>query len=220
MKRLLLAVITLASLLSLGGAPLEADLGDGLRYHRAHALPTELPAPGPRPGPLVLDLRYATADAGAATALDGWITARASADTPVTVLVNEGTAPVLHEVLAAHQARPGLVTIGIANARHSPDIVVATTPEAERRAYDVLESNGPIAALLTENADKPRNDEASMMRERTQPAEPLLDEGLDELSSGTSSNEPATTTPPPPPDVTLQRAVHLHRALRALKRIP
>jgi hypothetical protein len=220
MKRLLVAAIALVPLLPLGATPIEADLGEGLRYHRAHVLPAELPAPDPRTGMLLLDLRYATADAAAATALDGWIKFRASADTPVTVLVNPGTAPVLHSVFAANQAQPGFVTIGTAHADYSPDIVVTTSPEAERRAYDVLENNGSITALLTENTAKLRHDEASMMRERRQSAEPILDEGFDELSSPEAPKEDPSAATPPPVDVALQRAVHLHRALRALKRIP
>lgn len=218
MKRLLAAALTLASLLPLGAAPIEADLGDGLRYHRAHALPAELPAPKPPGGALVLDLRYATADAAAATALDGWIKFRASAATPVTVLVNAVTAPVLHGVFAANQAQPGFVTIGTAAPGCSLDIVVITTEEAERRAYDALENNGSIAALLIENAGKPRNDEASMMRERAQTDEPTADDALDELSPVEPGKE--ADVPTPPLDVALQRAVHLHRSLRALKRIP
>lgn len=220
MKRLLSAIVAFALLLPLCAAPVEADLGDGLHYHRAHALPAELPPPTPQKGALILDLRYATADAAAATALDGWIKFRANADAPVTVLVNAATAPVLHSVFGANQAQPGFVTIGTAQPGYSPDIVVTTTDEAERRAYDVLENNGAIAALLAENIDKPRNDEASMMRDRTQPAEPPAEDTFDELSSPEPSKTDSAPTPAPPLDRALQRAVHLHRALRALKRIP
>lgn len=218
--RLLAAALLLVALLPLHAAPIEAELGESLRYHRAHALPAELPQPAPRSGTLVLDLRYATADAAAATALDGWIKFRASAETPLLVLVNADTAPVLHGVFAANQAQPGFVTIGIAQSAFIPDIVVTITPEADRRAYDALENKVPITALLAENTDKLRNDEATMMRERTHPGESFADEAFAEPSSPTSGQAPAAATAPPPSDAILQRAVHLQRALRALKRIP
>lgn len=218
MKLPLALAFAFTALLRLSASPIEADLGDGLRYHRAHALPAELPSPAGKPFPLVLDLRYATADQAAATALDAWVKFRAAPATPIIVLVNAETAGELRGVFAANGSQPGFVTVGMASPDYSPDIAVATTPEAERQAYDVLEHNGSLAASLTENADKPRTDEAAVMRDRAHSPEELTDLEFDEFAPPATAKE--TTPPPPPIDASLRRAVQLHRALRALKRIP
>lgn len=195
-----------------------ADLGDGLGYCRGHEIPADLPPRPPEPRALVLDLRFATAGPTAGKLLDAWLEFRATPSTPVLVLVNGATAPELGAVLAANRARPGLLTIGRAAGPLVPDIIVAASPDADRQAYDALEHGGAPAALLAEHVDKPRADEAAIMRERANP--PPVDEDDDDVAD---VNPPpamdAHPAPAPVVDLTLRRAVQVHRALRALRKL-
>ena len=193
------------------------DLGDGLRYFRAKVLPTDLPSSEVKTGPLVLDLRYATGDETAAAELDAWLSFRATEKTPVMLLINADTGMAIRKVLQSKASRPAVITIGRPDEKTDPDVGVETTAEEERRAYDAFEHSKSIEALLVENADKPRLDEASIMRARTEVQdEPVEDNPLDRVAPTETKSEPAT---PVPIDRALQRAIHLHRALRALKRL-
>ena len=170
-----------------------------------------------KPGPLVLDLRYTLAETDAATALDAWLKFRATEKTPVFLLINPDTAPVLRELLIASASRPGVITIGRKTNDTKPDIAIITTAEEEQRAYDALARTKAIDSLLVENADKARVDEASIMRARTEVQdEPVEANPLDRIAPSQTKTEPA---PPALIDRALQRAVHLHRALLALKRL-
>ena len=196
-------------------APLTFDLGQGLAYHRAHSLPADLPGSSPtRPQPLVFDLRYAVGDADAATALSAWLKFRAAPRTPVFLLANSATSPALRAAFADRQHTAGLIVLGLAGSDFFPDIALKTTPEAERLAYDALTDASALARLINPPITKPRNDEARLV--------------ADYLAGRTSeppATDPApastapTPTPPPPTDPVLQRAVHLHRSLLALKRL-
>lgn len=214
----------LASLLfvSLGAhaAPLELDLGEGLGYFRAHTLPADLPPASAKPRPLVLDLRFSTASDGAANALEAWIKFRATAATPVLVLVNADTPAAFHSVLASFKAQPGFLTLGAATPDFTPDLALDTKGDVERRAYDALEHGTSVDSLTRQNTDKPRNDEASLMHERENPADDFADDPLNDLTDHDDA-PPARTPPAAPPliDVALQRAIQLHRALLALKRL-
>ena len=193
------------------------DLGEGLRYFRAKVLPADLPSAEVKTGPLVLDLRYATGDKPAAAELDAWLSLRATAKTPVMLLINADTEPSIREILHSKAARAGVVTIGRPDEGTLPDIPVETTAEEERRAYDALEHSKSIETLLVENADKPRLDEASIMRARSEAQdEPLEANPMERVAATDAKTEPA---PRPPIDRALQHAVHLHRALRALNRL-
>jgi hypothetical protein len=198
------ALLVFAVVSSALAAPMERELGTGLVYFRVHTLPDDLPAkPAGRVAPCIIDIRYVRADAGAATAFSEWLKARATTRTPVFVLANANTALPLLKVLAGHERGKGIVVVGIERAPFRPDIAVKATPEDERRAYDALEEGAAISTLLTDNPDKARNDEASLSKDR-------LAEAAAEASGKKVS---------PPIDATLQRAMHLHRALVALKKI-
>lgn len=190
-------------------APLTRDLGQGLGYHRASALPADLPSrDAGAKGALVLDLRYARGDAVAGTALDAWLRFRASARAPVFVLANAATAAELRTVLAAHSPGTGVLVIGGPAADFRPDIAVQISPDDERRAYEALAEGVALAAVLVENPDKVRNDEASLSRDR-----------LAEASADAAADAAQKKPVPPPIDTALQRAVHLHRALKALRKL-
>lgn len=211
------ACCLLTGAVSLYAKPANRDLGDGLLYFRAEIIPRDLPPADVKAGPLILDLRYALAEVDASTALNAWLKLRATAKTPVFLLLNSDTAPGLKTLLREGPSRPSVITIGRANQETKPDIEVETTDDEERRAYEALEQNTPIESLLVENLDKPRIDEASIMRARDEAGEDLFQaDPLDRILP-TETKEEAKT--PPPIDRALLRAVHLHRALRALKRL-
>lgn len=190
-------------------APLSRDLGDQLTYQRIHTLPADLPpAPANRPPAYVIDLRYVQTDAAGATALQGWIRFHATPRTPVFVLANAATAPVLLQPLAARGGGPNVIVVGATGEGFAPDIAIAISPENERLAYDALEAGADLSTLLRENPDKVRNDEARLAHEHSP-------ENVENSSAHASPSRP----PASPLDAALQRAVHLHRALRALKKI-
>jgi len=191
-------------------APLERELGAGLVYFRVRELPADLPAkPAGRAGACIVDLRYVQADEAAATAFMAWLKFRASTHAPVFILANGDTAAALRKPLAEHERGTGIAVVGIATRQFRPDVAVAGTAQNERRAYDALAQGVAPAVLLTDNPDKVRNDEASLSKDRV--AEASADAAEDALAGKKAA--------PPPVDVTLQRAVHLHRALVALKKI-
>jgi hypothetical protein len=195
-----------------------ADLGEGLRYYRVHAVPAELPAAAQKPGPSVVDLRSSQLAPGSAAALEAWLRFRSARTTPVFILVNGGTAPELAAVLAANRLLPGVLIVGLPAPGLTPDIVAATTAAADERAYAAKEHGTSLRDLLTENADKPRADEAAIMRDRSNPPDDADENGPADDTEGpvapTDGEKPA-----PVIDTVLQKAVQLHRALLALKRL-
>ncbi len=216
MKKLLLLLALAASAAAPAAAEqLARDLGKGLTYSRVHALPADLPAATGKPGAVVLDLRYARGEEGATAALGSWLKTR-SAAAPVFVLLNADTAPVVLAYFTAHDPGAGLVTLGVTSPVFSPDITLKISPTAERTAYEALEHGTPLATLLTDPSAKPRHDEAAIAQEHAAPADdaPTPDTDLAET--------PAAAPPPPPPPVidhVLLRAVHLHRAMLALRKL-
>lgn len=191
-------------------AALQRDLGQRLLYHRAIELPADLPASeSARKQPLILDLRYARGDEAAAIATQAWLKFHASSRTPVFILANRETSEPLRAALAELRRTAGILIVGRAARNFEPDVPVQTSAEDERRAYDALAAGVPVATLLTDNPDKVRNDEASLSRDRVAEA------------SAEAAREQASSAGPerPPVDLALQRAVHLHRALVALKKL-
>ena len=197
-------------------APFTRDAGEGLTYHRVTALPADLPtAESSRTQPAILDLRYVSGDTAAATALHAWLKFHAATRAPVFLLVNADTAPALLAPFA--DPRPaGLLLIGPAASALTPDLVIKTTAADERRAYDALAAGTPLSTLLLDAPDKPRIDEASLARDRVPDSTPLSDDDTDaDFSAPTAKPK----SPAPLVDAALQRAVHLHRALKALKKL-
>jgi hypothetical protein len=210
--------------------PLMLDLGQGLAYHRAHTLPADLPAASPaRPQPLVLDLRYTTGGPDAAITLAAWLKFRAVPRTPLFILANTETSPGLRAAFAEREDTPGLIVLGLNAPDFTPDLALAADPATERRAYDALTQPEALTTLITPTIAKPRNDEAALAAEwhpdRTKShlavtaAQPA-DQGKHTTTKNAATpSDPATPAPPPLIDAVLQRAVHLHRALVALRQI-
>ncbi|MBS0664033.1 MAG: hypothetical protein JSR48_12275 [Verrucomicrobia bacterium] len=218
MRILVAFFLTCAALMAGTGSDgrLSRDLGQGLMYVRVRTLPADLPLAPPKPAPIVLDLRYTQGGDEAAAALQEWIGFRATARTPVFLLVNGSTAPAVLEYLDHAPPHAGLLTIGLASSRFVPDLALAIEPATDRAAYDALDHGATVESLITDQPDKPRHDEAEVVRQHT-----IAPESVDE-SEGDGSDTPDTAAPVAPApliDTVLQRAIHLHRALLALKRI-
>jgi hypothetical protein len=110
-----------------------------------------------------------------------------------------------------------VVTIGPASNEFNADIPVNVSPQADRLAYDALAKGTPIEDLVAHKLDKPRRDEAELARQHTNGS-------ADEDSEAPPPKTAATPAPPaieaPVTDLVLVRAVQLHRALLALRRLP
>jgi len=198
-----LFLLGLTALWAAPAAPVERDLGEGLVYVRVHQLPADLPAkPAGRVTPCVIDLRYVEAAEDAAAAFSAWLKFRAGPRSPVFVLANGDTAAPLLKVMAQGERGAGVLLIGIESERFRPDVAVKSTAADERRAYDALEQGAAVATLVADLPNKVRNDEASLIRDRP-------------LDPPTADDKAATVLI----DLTLQRAVHLHRALVAMKKL-
>ncbi len=219
MKRLLLAAVLFALPGVHADAPkappatsaaepangLTRDLGRGLVYHRVRHLPADLPsADAARKRPTVLDVRYVRGDAAAGAALVAWLKFYATFHTPVFVLANTETSTPILRALASRGPLGSILVIGAPARDFAPDIAIQTTADAERQAYDAVGAGTDPNTLIVENADKVRNDEASLSHDSS--TEPQADPAKEHA-------------PAPPLDAALQRAVHLHRTLVALRKI-
>lgn len=201
--RAVLRVLLGAAAAAAAAAPLTRDLGDGLLYVRVRELPADLPAAAPVPGGgCVLDLRFLPAGRDAAAALVAWAEFRAGVRSPLLLLANRDTGAELRAALRRLPRGGGCIVIGIPGPGFEPQLAVKGDPSAERTAYDALEGAASAMDLLVENPGKVRLDEASLNRPPPEEETP-----------------PAAAPPPRPVDAALQRAFHLHRSLRALRRL-
>ncbi len=190
-----------------GAAPLTRDLGEGVTYVRVRALPADLPEQ--LRSDMVLDLRFARTDSAASAALAGWLQFRSAPDATLVILINRETHAEIRQTLTQTLPLPGTLLIGPASADPAPDLELESDPELERLAYTALERDTSVESLIRENTAKPRHDEASFSGTRRELAEL-------EPSEAELSDDPPRETPLV--DHALQRAVHVHRAFRALPR--
>jgi hypothetical protein len=204
-------------------APLVRSLGRNLVYLRVHTLPDDLPASVSSPGhpvSLVVDLRFVQASDKAAGAFSAWLKFQAKPATPVIVLINAQTSPALLAPLDDAVSPAGVVSIGPASAALKPDIALALSADADRLAYDALEHGTPIEELITPKLDKARHDEATMSKERAAGVTSEEDSDSDFIEETPTPVKPAEPMAHAPFDAVLQRALQLHRALLALRKIP
>lgn len=197
-----------------------ADLGNGLGYIR---LP-DASVIAKFEGTQVVDLRFADALEESAEGLARHLQTAARSGATLFVLVNSATDPFLRRELATVQgtARP-LLFIGPATPELAPEIVTAPDPEEERRACDAIAAGTPPADLIKEALEKRRFDEAELVRNHVNGGGEE-----DRSTNGDTGADPAATPPAtessappaPPKDLSLQRAVFLHRSLIALGRLP
>lgn len=210
-----LALFTLLSLalgLSLHAAD-PVDLGQGLSYLRVHSLADEQATitkllSGSHA--LVLDLRYANATDESAAALRSALAAR-SAGSTFFALVSSATPASVAAVVGSE------LTLGATDTRPVPRVIVQSEAATDRRAYDAHDAGTPLADLINGRVEKERYDEASLVHDfkNGNPA-PAPPPGPDP----TVAKPGESAKSPPLSDRVLQRAVHLHRALLALRRPP
>jgi len=212
MKRFLSLLAPVLCLLLTGAATpaptVPVELAPGLRYLRVDSLVQSTHALSDallRPEPLVLDLRYVLDEANSRDAL--LVLNSQPAKPRLYVLVSSETPKGVANVLATSTTR--LITLGITGSQPKPEVVVDQTATDDRRAYAALDQGTSLAALVSGKVDKEHFDEAELVKE---------------FKSGNHDAHPPEGNPDatkPAGQVTdrvLQRAVHLHKALEALKR--
>ncbi len=214
MKRISLLFSALCLLCS--GTEL-TDLGQGLSYLRIHSVAESsvaLRKAVPGAGALVLDLRYATAAEDSPAALQSALAER-PAGTTLFILVSPATPASLGPVITTVRA----LTLGAPGSAPAPKVIVQTDAPADRRAYDALEAGTALTTLIAGKIEKERYDEATLVHEFKNG----LPASEPPLTPDPAAAKPAATPekekekPAPLTDRVLQRAVHLHRALLALK---
>ena len=188
--------------LAVAQAAMPADLGEELAYVRLKALPADLPL-APRAGPLVVDVSFLPATAEQAAAFRAWLGFQARPGVPLLLVANRETGQELRRVLGGPRP-PAVVLIGVPGPGFTPDLEVATAPEADRQAYAALDAGSALKDLLADHPGKVRQDELSLRLGGETARSSLPGIGPDPV-------EPVI-------DAALQRAVHLHRAYRALRR--
>jgi hypothetical protein len=205
------------------------DLGRGLTYVRLQQLPDDgaMLATVWKAPALIIDLRHPIGATGQTIPADLSSRPRTA---PLFILVGPDTPAALLAALRDHA--PALITIGLAAPGLTPDITLALSPEADRRAYDALTAGAAAESLISENLAKRRFDEAALARDRDngvaedeEPgpngADPNTALPAAEPPPAPAGVHPTTTAPERPlKDIVLQRAVQLHRALLALGKLP
>lgn len=199
-------------------------LGPDLSYLRVHTLPGDhavLATAAGGNGTLLVDLRFAAADVGAADIFLGWLKSRARVSAPVLVLLNAETSPALLALFREGRLPAGVVTLGIVSPTLTLDVPVDGAIAADRAAYDALEHGATLEELVNPKIDKVRHDEAAMTRERTAGA---IGTETDDTSGAETEEKPGSAATSAAPaqlvDRVLQRAVQLQHALQALRKIP
>jgi len=177
------------------------QLDDGLFYVRITA---ETPLPEiTAEHSLVLDLRYAQSEP---KLVSEWLEAAGSS--PFFILINPATSAALREAVAAFAQTRAALTIGPSIDTFTPDISLAIDLEEEAQAYAAFTEEANLAALIgASESNKYRYDEASVIAAHGQ-GKPIA-----ENPEPTPSFEESSHVV----DLALQRAIHLHRAWRALK---
>jgi hypothetical protein len=209
----LLALAFLAGrpLLAAASAPL--DLGDGLEYLRVRS-PADpaLKTLGGRPQALILDLRHVTAGELGPEFLRPALAARPDG-LPLFVLVGPDTPPGVARAVA--ETGRGVVSFGVVGSDPAPRVAVRTSVEDDRKAFAAADNGAPFTQLVSGKVEKERFDEATLVSEfnngNTDPEPPEAPDPSATKPDG------GTEAPPPLIDRVAQRAIHLYRALRALK---
>jgi hypothetical protein len=189
------------------------DLGQGLAYLRIHSLADSekaLRSAVPGAGALVLDLRQVKANDDSVDALRAALGSH-STGAPLFILVSPATPPAVAQAIIQSSA----LTLGVAGSQPAPKVVVKTDAGTDRRAYDALDAGMPLDQLVSGKIEKARFSEATLVQEfknGNPDAEPPPEP--DPTAPKTAG---APEKAPPLVDRVLQRAVHLHHALLALR---
>lgn len=200
-----------------GGEALTADLGAGLHFTRL----ADASDAAPIDGTGVIDLRFTLATEESAAGLAARLRRTAESGATLFILVNSETEPLLGRKLAGVQsASRSVVFIGPVTPELVPDLVTSPDPAEERKAIDAVVSGVSPTELIVEKIEKPRLDEAHLVRSRANGNTAPANDNSDPQPAGSGTPPGRSETQPVlPRDVSLQRAVFLHRALVALGRI-
>jgi len=208
------------------------DLGEGLSYLRVHAIDESakgLTSSIREREFLVLDLRHANTTTASAALLRTALEGRTSKQ-PVFILIGPATPSSIGEILASATGK--CVTLGVKEAMPMPHVIIEQPADADRLAYEALESGQTIDSLISGKIGKDRFDEAALMKEFNggniaaappAPRDPTAKPAAPEKTAApvkpalpaANGTQPDKTEPIT--DRVLQRAVHLHRALLAIK---
>ena len=202
------------------------ELGDGLDYVRVRNLDTETPVAAR--AAMIVDLRGSSGTSPQAAKRLAVLLDVASPGAIRLVLVDGATAANLVSLLKSTPSR--LLTLGAAASGLAVDIAVATTVESDLKAREAIDAGTPLPDLLEPKREKRRYDEAAMVRDHANglpvpespPETDLPNTGGDAETGGkavSGSSAPKEAKAKPLVDQVLQRAIHIHQALRALKRL-
>ena len=165
---------------------------------------------------LVLDLRYPLDERDAGEILRQELTSHA-AKPRLYVLVSPATPLPVVGVIASSPVR-WLVTLGVTGSRPQPQVVVQQSAEADLAAYAALAAGTTLDQLVSGRIEKERFDEASLVKEFKNGNFDVQPPTLDQVNGAPPGAAKTVGSTAVRPDRVLQRAVHLHRALQALKR--
>lgn len=245
MKRFVASLLWLAVLASSSRLAAEPWLVPGLAYVR----PTpEAAFSAPEPASaVVVDLRGFSAEMTAAAGRPLRDFLEGSGPRPLRLILVDATTP--SDLLRALEPRSkGVLVVGPKESQASLDIEVNADPEAMKRAAEALKGGKSPSALLRPKVEKPRYDEAAIVREHSAVASPMENPPVADDAPPPSPDTVETLPPEPQPspspgrapspaapaeaaaanaappsaplvDEVLQRAVDVYHALRALQRI-
>jgi hypothetical protein len=197
--------------------PLLRALPGGLSYLRAKDL-AQLDVAA-TPAEMIIDLRGLRETTPDGARRLGTLLASGSARTLRFVLIDPNTPA---DLLAIVKASPGRrLTLGANLPAGVVDVAVATPAERDQQAVAALDSGRPLESLLETRQEKVRYDESSMVRDHAKglPIPDAPPELEPEPGKADANSASTVTAEAPLVDRVLERALHLHRALRAIRRI-
>jgi hypothetical protein len=165
------------------------------------------------PDEAIVDLRSlgeATAEGAARLRT---LLAAGSAGTLRLILIDPATSGELRALVKAASGR--ILTLGANLPPGAVDVAVATTVELDGRAVAALDAGRAPHELLGPRLEKVRYDESAMVRDHAKGL-PIPDAPPEPDESKPATGPASETTLV---DHVLERALHLHRALRAIRRI-
>jgi len=192
------------------------EIAPNLVYRRFTELPRDLTRESQGdPRSLIADLRSATGDASAGAAFLEWLASRARPAAPVYLLLSANTDARLRAELVPGKLPAGIISLAAADPGIAADIRVSVSTTQDREAYAALAAGKPASELIDVEVDKPRNDEAAIVRRRQN--------GTDETAIPANTRPGArggdSRSADPLVDAVLERAVQIQAGLTALGRV-
>jgi hypothetical protein len=197
------------------GAQTVHDLGQGLLYLRVHDLPTDIPGKGSdarlNKAMIIIDLRDAKAGRTEAVIFSAWLGFRCTPDAPTLVLLNQDSASSLVDVVLGSRW-PGLLSLAPNDVAFTPDLQVDTSLEQDKHACAAIAQGQELLGLASMTISKERYDESALSRDYQDGIHPTRERNDSSSAPAPSSEENLTAK-----DLVLATAIHLHRALVALR---